>query len=77
MKKVIQEPAFWLVVIFLILVAIIMYAPMGKCEDKAVAPTKAIKEVTVKPRPITIDVKSDKEAVAVALLVKYFNSRGM
>lgn len=77
MKEVIKEPGFWMMVFFVILTAIIIYAPTGNCDDKAVAPITAIKKVTIKPRPVTIDVSSDKEAAAVALLVKYFNSRGM
>ena len=77
MKQVVKEPGFWMMILFVILVAIIMYAPSGECDDKTVRPPKVIKKVIKKPRPVTINIKSDKEAAAVALLVKYFNSGGM
>jgi len=70
MKEVIQEPGFWMMVFAVIITAIILLSPAGRCDDKVIVPEKVVvvEKCTKDCEPI-LNIEKEARAVTRILLV--------
>lgn len=78
MRKVINEPGFWLMVFGVIIIAMLLFAGDGDCDEAVVNPPVDSESITpVENVEETLDVESEEEATYLLLLIKYIRSGGM
>ena len=78
MRKVIQEPGFWMMVFGTVILAMFLFAGNGNCDDsKTTVTPEVVTEECVRDCESVLIIESEEEATLLMLLVNYFKSGGM